>query len=283
MTPLREIESLVEVVCDEHHRQSQIGPKLQQQVLQLHPHHRVERAERFVHQPHFRSSRQRARDGDALLHAAGKLIRIVVRIAAKPDQVEMFEAELFERLTRGAGLVLHAEYYVIEHGLPREDRFCVLLEHEHHFGARTIDGRAAEFRRSRRRFGQASHDMQQSRFATAGRADQSDEFALADRERDVREGGAAMGREALFKPIDRKIVCHSAVLGGRGAHRCEAFALANQILCHWKTDSQPSGTTRRGFAPLTCLPTIAAAIQRISRADRMSSACSILASKTFVL
>ncbi len=48
----------------------------QQVVLRLGADDRVERAERLVHQQHLRLGRERAGDADALLLAAGKLVRI---------------------------------------------------------------------------------------------------------------------------------------------------------------------------------------------------------------
>ena len=50
--------------------------KLDQQVLHVEPGGGIERAERLVHQNDVRRQDQRARDGDALAHASGKLMRI---------------------------------------------------------------------------------------------------------------------------------------------------------------------------------------------------------------
>ena len=46
--------------------------------LQRHPRLRVDGGERLVHQHHFGRVGERARDGDALLHAARQLVRILV-------------------------------------------------------------------------------------------------------------------------------------------------------------------------------------------------------------
>ena len=51
---------------------------LHELVLQLRARQRVERAERLVEQQHLRLHRERARDADALLHAAGHLVRHLV-------------------------------------------------------------------------------------------------------------------------------------------------------------------------------------------------------------
>ena len=52
---------------------------------------RVERGERLVHQQHRAVLRERAGQGDALAHAAGQLVRALVRGIAQIDQVEQFE------------------------------------------------------------------------------------------------------------------------------------------------------------------------------------------------
>jgi hypothetical protein len=54
---LGDVKRLVEIVGDEQNRQPEVGPELQQQVLQFDPHHRVERAERLVHQQDLRPPR----------------------------------------------------------------------------------------------------------------------------------------------------------------------------------------------------------------------------------
>ena len=59
-------------------------------VLQRLPRHGVERAERLVHQQHRRLLREAARDLHALLHAAGKLRRIVIGVIAEPDFFQEF-------------------------------------------------------------------------------------------------------------------------------------------------------------------------------------------------
>ncbi len=67
------------------------GPlhQLQQFLLQDFAGLRVERGERLVHQQHRRVHRQRPHQADALLHAAGELIGIVLLEAGEPDQLEI--------------------------------------------------------------------------------------------------------------------------------------------------------------------------------------------------
>ena len=67
-------------------------PDFQDQLLQDGAGERVDRAERLVHQQHVGLADQRARDADALLHAAGELIGIIVLVAVEPDQTDVFQA-----------------------------------------------------------------------------------------------------------------------------------------------------------------------------------------------
>ena len=50
----------------------------------------IERTERFIHQQHLRIDGKRARDADALLHTAGKLVRAPVLRILQPNQMKIF-------------------------------------------------------------------------------------------------------------------------------------------------------------------------------------------------
>ena len=63
-------------------------PDPQQLAVQALARHLVERAERLVHQQQRRREGERARDRDALLHAARELPRVVVLEAGQLDEVE---------------------------------------------------------------------------------------------------------------------------------------------------------------------------------------------------
>ena len=70
---------LVEIVGDEQDGLAGAGVDVEQLGLHGLARLRVERAERLVHQQHLRVDGERARDADALLHAAGELMRAAVR------------------------------------------------------------------------------------------------------------------------------------------------------------------------------------------------------------
>ena len=70
-----EIDRLLDRVGDEEHRRLRLPPQLDQQLLHVQARRRIERAERLVHQDDPRRQDQRARDRDALAHAARQLAR----------------------------------------------------------------------------------------------------------------------------------------------------------------------------------------------------------------
>ena len=69
---------------------SDLGPDAQQLEAHLFARQRVERAERLIHEQHLGLVNQRAADGGALLHAAGKLPGQAVTEATEPDQLQQF-------------------------------------------------------------------------------------------------------------------------------------------------------------------------------------------------
>ena len=70
----REEQRLLDAVRDEEEHLLRLPPELEDQLLLLLARQRVERAERLVHQHHFGIARERAREADPLLHAAGDLV-----------------------------------------------------------------------------------------------------------------------------------------------------------------------------------------------------------------
>ena len=70
-----EAERLVHVMRHEHDRGAEAALDVEQVLLRLGADDRIERTERLVHQQHRRFGGQRARHPDALLLAAGELVR----------------------------------------------------------------------------------------------------------------------------------------------------------------------------------------------------------------
>ena len=82
-----ELDGLVDVVGDEDDRLAEVALQPQELVLQLLAHHRVDGAERLVHEHDRRVGRERPGDADALLLAAGELGGVALgerRVEADP-------------------------------------------------------------------------------------------------------------------------------------------------------------------------------------------------------
>ena len=81
-------QRLLLVVRDVERRDPELELDAPDLLAQLHAHLRIERRERLVEQQHARLDRERARERDALLHAAGELVRVAVARVAEPDELE---------------------------------------------------------------------------------------------------------------------------------------------------------------------------------------------------
>ena len=83
----------IHVVRDDDERLLEIVERAQQRRDLAHE-PRIERRRRLVEEQHGRLHRQRARDGDALLLAAGELRRVVVLLARQTDAIQVLAADL---------------------------------------------------------------------------------------------------------------------------------------------------------------------------------------------
>ena len=130
----------------------------------------VQRAERLVHQQDFRIGGIGAGDCDALLHAAGKLLGIVV---GELDQID--HRQIACRASSSASLPLmprisSAKHDVLLDRQPREQG--VLLGRRRRARCRfRVDFLAVAVNLAAGRLGQTGDDVEQSGFAAAGRAD----------------------------------------------------------------------------------------------------------------
>ncbi len=106
----------------------------------------IERREGLVHQQDRRLGGEGARQPDALLHAAGELVRIFLRPWREADQLELL---CDPRLALGLGHAgeLQAEADILGHGAPGQQRELL----EHHGDARDADAGARSRGRSSRR------------------------------------------------------------------------------------------------------------------------------------
>ena len=88
-----ELHRLVDVVGDEEDGLAQLILQPEELVLELLADHRVDRAERLVHEHHRRVGGQRARHPDPLLLAARELVGVAVGVRlGKADALEQLDA-----------------------------------------------------------------------------------------------------------------------------------------------------------------------------------------------
>ena len=85
---------------------------------------------------------QRARDIDALAHAARQLMRIVIGKTAQAHKLDQRQRPLVPLLLAELGLEVEAIHDVLRHGAPREQ--AVVLEHHGAIGTRSMDSAAID-------------------------------------------------------------------------------------------------------------------------------------------
>ena len=96
----------------------------------------VEGAEGLVHQQNLGIEREDAREGDALLHAAGELGRVVVAEFGEADHFQVGPNGFFD-LVPGKALGFQTPGHISSYGFPREER--EFLEHDPAVGAGAVD------------------------------------------------------------------------------------------------------------------------------------------------
>ena len=110
-----EFERFAHIVGDEHNGFTQPLLQIEQLLLQFGANQRIERGKRLVHQQNIGVGRQRAREADALAHAAGERIGIAFFMAAQAHFVEPIACLL---VLRGHRQATHAQgvFGVLQHG-----------------------------------------------------------------------------------------------------------------------------------------------------------------------
>lgn len=169
-------------------------------------HDLVKRAEGFVHQEQVGVEGERAGDGGALLHAAGKLPGIFLAETGEIDEVERaLDARLLVR--RRVAHDFERQGDVLFDGAPGIERggledIAVGAALAGLLGRQAVDGDRAGCR-----LFEIGDDPQERRLAAAGRADEGDEIALLDGEvhagqrRDGAIGGLE-GEAEIFRGDD---------------------------------------------------------------------------------
>src|SRR5579885_2903168 len=105
---------------------------------------------------------------------------MVILIAVKSDEVDVFPAAFAALLASERTVGEQAEFNVVDHCSPRENRLRILLKDiDHALGRAAHDGAIEIYLAAGRRF-EPAYQLQQGRLAAAGRPDDRQEAALLD-------------------------------------------------------------------------------------------------------
>src|SRR5581483_1981586 len=160
----------------------------------------VDRGERLVHQQHLRVYRERPREADALLHAAGELRRVGVLEAAGEADFGECTARRARALARRRAAQEQAELGVLARRRPRHEG--EVLEDEARLApSRAADGAAADDDAAAVHRHEAGDAFEKRGLAAAARADQRQELPRLDLDVDIEQ--RLHGAEALRDTLDR--------------------------------------------------------------------------------
>src|SRR5688572_6285987 len=188
--PVAEPQGLVEVVGYEQDRLAHALLQRAQLVLQLAADQRIERRERLVHQQDLRVSRECARETDALLHAAGELVAVMIGPLRQSNELELLVDDATALGSRLAAQ-LEAQADVLANGAPRQQAE-LLKDHRDAAAPEPAQRRGVAVRDVNRLLGvghehaatrhgiQAVGGTQQRRFAGAGESHEHEDLALLD-------------------------------------------------------------------------------------------------------
>ena len=166
------------------------GHQRQHLVLQALPRHRVERAERLVHQQRLRLLREAARDLQPLLHAAGHFSRIFAGVTGQADRAQQF-LDAGRALGRRHAARFQRQRDVAGRGAPRQQRLAVVLKHDRDLAARLQHRLAVEIHLAAGRLIEPGGQPQRRGLAAAGGADDAEEFAGPHAKAQILDDGLA--------------------------------------------------------------------------------------------
>src|SRR5262245_47246187 len=189
---VRERDRLLEIVGDEQHGLAVGVPQIEQQVAHDLPRLRIERAERLVHQQDFRIADEHLDEADALPLAAREHVRIARAELGEADAGKPGPRALARERAGDAG-GLEPDRHVLQRRLPRKQR--LRLEQVTGLAVEAGERRAEDLDAARRGRNEPGGDVEQGRFAAAGRADDGDELTGGNRKGGTldRRVGAAVG------------------------------------------------------------------------------------------
>lgn len=189
--PVRQNDGFPNVVRNEQNRFACTHPDFFQLFVQNKPRLLVERRERLIHKQNFRVHRQRPGNRSALLHPARQLVRIPIGEFAQVHRFNLLHRERLALLP-GHPLLLEAKGDVVQHGKPGKQR--MLLKHNDAVRPRGVARLAVHRNFALLGLLQPGDQVKQRRFAAARRSKQRNEFAFADRQRNIVDGGKRTAR-----------------------------------------------------------------------------------------
>jgi len=240
-----------QIMCDEHQSRTTLALERENEIDDRAAGGLVEIAGRFVGDEDRRVRCDGARDGDALLLAAGKLGRIVVHAMAEPD-IAQFGLGPAEGVDMPGQLERQSHVLARRHGrhemegleddadMPTaEDGEPILVERAQILAGDLDEAGIGAF--------QPGHGHEQSRFSGAGRADEAGRLAIGQRHRNALEdmdaGGAASQTQMDILQLDRR--------GGLLAHHAMILTYASiAVPAGTRTRPERGGiAARRGLRP----------------------------------
>ncbi len=202
-TRSRELAHDRQIVTDEQQRELALVPHAAEQFHDLRLDRHVERADRLVGHQEGRIGRERARDADALPLAAGKLVRIALRMARIEADVRKAPRHLgLERGAGGEAVDRETVGDLRADPAARIEAAIRILEDDLHAPAQRapvaprdrIEAPALEAHMARGRFQQAEQQPAERALARARLADEADRLARPDVEIDIGHGAHRRAR-----------------------------------------------------------------------------------------
>src|SRR6266700_6685742 len=243
-------DRLLEIVGDEQHRLAVGVPQIEQQVAHDLPRLRVERAERLVHQQDFRIADEHLDEADAIPLAAREHVRIARVELGEADAGKPGPRELArKRASDARGLEPDGD--VLQRRLPWEQRLS--LEEITGLAVEPGERRPEDVDAAGRGRDEPGGDVEQGRFAAAGRADDGHELAGGNRKGgtlDRRVGAAASEPEGHGHLRERD--------GGRHGGEPVSVDAVNQFLLR-STNARCliHGIIARSLAPISSIGCVA--------------------------
>ena len=184
----------------------------------------VERGERLVHAEQLGAADERARDADALLHAARELLRVRLLEALEADEIDG-AVDALGGVRAADAAAVEADADVLGDRQPRVEREA--LEDDRRAGMHAAERHAVAEHLAGGRRDEAGHDAQERRLAAARRTEHDGHLAGLDREAHVaqHEQLAPVALEALrdVSHLDQGVGVGRVRGGSRGRHSSAAL------------------------------------------------------------